>query len=59
MKLLIFFFSLFINKDEKLKLLKRLERNFVYSEGEKKSENSSHESMDEDTQGKEDLFYFS
>lgn len=59
MKLLIFFFSLFINKDEKLKLLKRLERNFVYSEEEKKSENSSHESMDEDTQGKEDLFYFS
>ncbi|NXT63185.1 TMM40 protein, partial [Chaetops frenatus] len=38
-------------KDEKLKLLKRLERNFVYSEEDKKSENSSHESMDEDTQG--------
>ncbi|NXY06889.1 TMM40 protein, partial [Pteruthius melanotis] len=38
-------------KDEKLKLLKRLERNFVYSEEEKKSENSSHESMEEDTQG--------
>ncbi|NXS77398.1 TMM40 protein, partial [Erpornis zantholeuca] len=38
-------------KDEKLKLLKRLERNFVYSEEEKKSENSSHESMDEDAQG--------
>ncbi|NWV47448.1 TMM40 protein, partial [Daphoenositta chrysoptera] len=38
-------------KDEKLKLLKRLERNFVYSEEGKKSENSSHESMDEDTQG--------
>ncbi|NWW80672.1 TMM40 protein, partial [Climacteris rufus] len=37
-------------KDEKLKLLKRLERNFVLSEEEKKSENSSHESMDEDTQ---------
>ncbi|NXB67496.1 TMM40 protein, partial [Struthidea cinerea] len=37
-------------KDEKLKLLKRLERNFVYSEEEKKSENSSRESMDEDTQ---------
>ncbi|NWW63293.1 TMM40 protein, partial [Ifrita kowaldi] len=37
-------------EDEKLKLLKRLERNFVYSEEEKKSENSSHESMDEDTQ---------
>ncbi|NXH24212.1 TMM40 protein, partial [Myiagra hebetior] len=36
-------------KDEKLKLLKRLERNFVYPEEEKKSENSSHESMDEDT----------
>ncbi|NXI09712.1 TMM40 protein, partial [Irena cyanogastra] len=38
-------------KDEKLKLLKSLERNFVYSEEDKKSENSSHESMDEDTQG--------
>ncbi|NXK59056.1 TMM40 protein, partial [Sylvietta virens] len=38
-------------KDEKLKLLKRLERNFVYSEEDKKSENSSHGSMDEDTQG--------
>ncbi|NXE40290.1 TMM40 protein, partial [Ptilorrhoa leucosticta] len=38
-------------KDEKLKLLKRLERNFLFSEEEKKSENSSHESMDEDTQG--------
>ncbi|NWY17333.1 TMM40 protein, partial [Aphelocoma coerulescens] len=37
-------------KDEKLKLLKRLERNFIYSEEEKKSENSSHESMDEGTQ---------
>ncbi|NXC96401.1 TMM40 protein, partial [Certhia brachydactyla] len=37
-------------KDEKLKLLKRFERNFVFSEEEKKSENSSHESMDEDTQ---------
>ncbi|NXU05298.1 TMM40 protein, partial [Buphagus erythrorhynchus] len=45
-------------KDEKLKLLKRLERNSVHSEEDKKSENSSHESMDEDTQGKEDLFYF-
>ncbi|NXX25638.1 TMM40 protein, partial [Nicator chloris] len=43
-------------KDEKLKLLKRLERNFVYSEVDKKSENSSRESMDEDTRGKEDLF---
>ncbi|NWV77954.1 TMM40 protein, partial [Dasyornis broadbenti] len=38
-------------KDEKLKLLKRLEKNFVFSEEEKKSENSSHESMDEDIQG--------
>ncbi|NWI82377.1 TMM40 protein, partial [Dryoscopus gambensis] len=38
-------------KDEKLKLLKRLERNFLFSEEEKKSENSSRESMDEDTQG--------
>ncbi|NXD90060.1 TMM40 protein, partial [Chaetorhynchus papuensis] len=37
-------------KDEKLKPLKSLERNFIYSEEEKKSENSSHESMDEDTQ---------
>lgn len=31
----------------------------MLSQGEKKAENSSHESMDEDTQGKEDLFYFS
>ncbi|NXB82437.1 TMM40 protein, partial [Donacobius atricapilla] len=37
-------------KDEKLKLLKRLERNFLYSEEDKKSENSSHGSVDEDTQ---------
>uniref|UniRef100_A0A8C0VWN3 Transmembrane protein 40 n=1 Tax=Cyanistes caeruleus TaxID=156563 RepID=A0A8C0VWN3_CYACU len=37
-------------KDEKLKLLKRLERNFVYSEEDKKSEKSSHKSTDEDTQ---------
>ncbi|CAN8186129.1 unnamed protein product [Coccothraustes coccothraustes] len=37
-------------KAEKLKLLKSLERNFVYSEEDKKSENSSQESMDEDTQ---------
>ncbi|NXQ55662.1 TMM40 protein, partial [Anthoscopus minutus] len=36
-------------EDEKLKLLKRLEKNFQYSEKDKKSENSSHESMDEDT----------
>ncbi|NWI34142.1 TMM40 protein, partial [Sula dactylatra] len=46
-------------KDEKLKLLKRLERNLMLSQGEKKAENSPHESMDEDTQGKEDLFYLS
>lgn len=53
------FFSLLIKKkDEKLKLLKILEKNFVYPEEDKKSENSSHESMDEDAQGKEDLFYF-
>uniref|UniRef100_A0A8C5JB95 TMM40 protein n=1 Tax=Junco hyemalis TaxID=40217 RepID=A0A8C5JB95_JUNHY len=38
-------------KDEKLKLLKSLERNFLYSEEDKKSENSAQESMDEDTQG--------
>ncbi|NWU76382.1 TMM40 protein, partial [Onychorhynchus coronatus] len=38
-------------KDEKLKLLKRLERNLVLSQEEQKAENSSHESMDEDTQG--------
>ncbi|NWR99086.1 TMM40 protein, partial [Motacilla alba] len=38
-------------KDEKVKLLKSLERNFVYSEEDKKSENSSQESTDEDTQG--------
>lgn len=36
-------------KDEKLKLLKSLERNFVYSEEDKKSENLSQESLDEDT----------
>ncbi|XP_063267282.1 transmembrane protein 40 isoform X2 [Prinia subflava] len=41
-------------KDEKLKILKRLERNFLYSEEDKKSENSSHESMDEDTQGSDE-----
>ncbi|NXY68131.1 TMM40 protein, partial [Glareola pratincola] len=46
-------------KDEKLKLLKRLERNLMLSQGEKNDENSSHESMDEDKQGKNDLFYFS
>ncbi|NXG84007.1 TMM40 protein, partial [Stercorarius parasiticus] len=37
-------------KDEKLKLLKRLERNLMLSQGEKNDENSSYESMDEDTQ---------
>ncbi|XP_027556903.1 transmembrane protein 40 isoform X2 [Neopelma chrysocephalum] len=37
-------------KDEKLQLLKRLERNLVLSQEEQKAENSSHESMDEDTQ---------
>ncbi|XP_030083761.1 transmembrane protein 40 [Serinus canaria] len=37
-------------QDEKLKLLKSLEKNFVYSKEDKKSENSSQESMDEDTQ---------
>ncbi|XP_051667532.1 transmembrane protein 40 isoform X2 [Manacus candei] len=37
-------------KDEKLKLLKRLEKNLVLSQEEQKAENSSHESMDEDTQ---------
>ncbi|XP_010022331.1 PREDICTED: transmembrane protein 40, partial [Nestor notabilis] len=36
-------------KDEKLKLLKRLERNLVHSQGDKKAENSSQESTDEDT----------
>ncbi|NWS63379.1 TMM40 protein, partial [Chunga burmeisteri] len=46
-------------KDEKLKLLKRLERNLMLSQGEKKTENSSQESMDEGAQGKEHLFYFS
>ncbi|NXV75710.1 TMM40 protein, partial [Atlantisia rogersi] len=44
-------------KDEKLKLLKRLERNLPLSQGEKKAENSTHESMDEDPQSKEDLFH--
>ncbi|NXX61814.1 TMM40 protein, partial [Scopus umbretta] len=38
-------------KDEKLKLLKKLEENLMLSQGEKMAENSSHESMDEDTQG--------
>ncbi|XP_051483310.1 transmembrane protein 40 isoform X2 [Apus apus] len=37
-------------KDEKLKLLKRLERNLTLSQVESNSEDSSHESMDEDTQ---------
>ncbi|NXE06214.1 TMM40 protein, partial [Lophotis ruficrista] len=37
-------------KDEKLKLLKILERNLMLSQGEKKAENSSYESMDEHTQ---------
>ncbi|XP_053932597.1 uncharacterized protein LOC128853262 [Cuculus canorus] len=37
-------------KDEKLKLLKQLERNLLLSQEEKKAENSSHEPMDEDTQ---------
>ncbi|KAM9272178.1 transmembrane protein 40 [Cariama cristata] len=37
-------------KDEKLKLLKRLERNLMLSQREKKAENSSHESMDEGAQ---------
>ncbi|NXG53890.1 TMM40 protein, partial [Psilopogon haemacephalus] len=37
-------------KDEKLKLLKRLERNLILSQGEEEAEDSSHESMDEDTQ---------
>lgn len=55
---MVFFSLFFFKKDEKLKFLKRLERNFVYSEEDKKSEKSSHESMDEDAQGKEDLFYF-
>ncbi|XP_037238333.1 transmembrane protein 40 isoform X2 [Falco rusticolus] len=36
-------------KDEKLKVLKRLERNVMLSQGGKKAENSSHESTDEDT----------
>ncbi|NXP70807.1 TMM40 protein, partial [Ramphastos sulfuratus] len=46
-------------KDEKLKLLKRLERNLILSQGEEEAEDSSHESMDEDTQGKEDLWLIS
>jgi len=36
-----------------------LERNFTLAQGEKKAENSSQESTDEDTQGKEDLLYIS
>ncbi|NXO04511.1 TMM40 protein, partial [Rhinopomastus cyanomelas] len=46
-------------KDEKLKLLKRLETNLTPSQWEEKTENSSHESTDEETQGKEDLGVFS
>ncbi|NXH20124.1 TMM40 protein, partial [Bucco capensis] len=38
-------------KDEKLKLLKRLERNLMLSKEEEKAENSSHASTDEDPQG--------
>nr|XP_009686490.1 PREDICTED: transmembrane protein 40 [Struthio camelus australis] len=38
-------------KDEKLKFLKRWERNFMLSQGKKKGESSSQESMDEDPQG--------
>ncbi|NWR15800.1 TMM40 protein, partial [Emberiza fucata] len=44
-------------KDEKLKLLKSLERNFLYSEEDKKSENSSQEFIDEDTQGDNSLCF--
>lgn len=36
--------------DEKLKLLKRLERNLMLSQGDKKADDSSHESIDEDPQ---------
>ncbi|XP_039589856.1 transmembrane protein 40 isoform X2 [Passer montanus] len=43
-------------KDEKLKLLKSLERNFEYSEEDKKSENSSQESIDEDTQDSDEEY---
>ncbi|NXJ15719.1 TMM40 protein, partial [Odontophorus gujanensis] len=43
-------------KDEKLKLLKRLERNLMLSQEDKRAENSSQESMDEDTHGKIDHF---
>ncbi|NWV01182.1 TMM40 protein, partial [Upupa epops] len=46
-------------KDEKLKLLERLEVNLTPSQWEEKTENSSHESTDEDTQGKEELGFFS
>ncbi|NWZ22543.1 TMM40 protein, partial [Asarcornis scutulata] len=38
--------------DEKLKLLKRLERNLMLSQGDKKADDSSHESVDEDPQDK-------
>ncbi|KAM6256892.1 transmembrane protein 40 [Porphyrio hochstetteri] len=41
-------------KDEKLKLLKRLERNLMLSRGEKKAENSTRESMDEDPQSSDE-----
>ncbi|NXE64449.1 TMM40 protein, partial [Calcarius ornatus] len=46
-------------KDDKLKLLKSLERKFLYSEEDKNSENSSRESVDEDTQvWWEDLYFY-
>ncbi|KAI6077376.1 Transmembrane protein 40 isoform X1 [Aix galericulata] len=42
--------------DEKLKLLKRLERNLMLSQGDKKADDSSHESIDEDPQ--DEFFHF-
>ncbi|PKU40054.1 transmembrane protein 40 [Limosa lapponica baueri] len=41
-------------KDEKLKVLKRLERNLMLSQEEEEAENSSHESTDEDTRGSDE-----
>lgn len=43
--------------DEKFKLLKRLERNLMLSQGAKRAENSPHESMDEDIQGNKIIFF--
>lgn len=53
----VYIFSLPITSDEKLKLLKRLERNLMLSQGDKKADDSSHEPVDEDPQGKKDFIF--